>query len=100
MHIFKKVDWRESFLIGAAEPFIACMLDQKARTGIVSGARGSRLVGGEKEAPMQSLEIKAGEVSLHVEVLDTPTGRAVREAAPFDSLAPETMPVRAFRCPG
>ncbi len=80
------------------------MLDQKARTGIVSGARGSRLVGGEKEAPRQSLEIKAGEVSLHVEVLDTPTGRAVREAAPFDSRARTwgeevyfTTPVRAER---
>jgi hypothetical protein len=36
---------------------------------------------------MAKLEITAGEVSLRVEVFDTPTGRAVLAAAPFDSRA-------------
>ena len=36
---------------------------------------------------MAKLEITAGEVSLEVEVFDTPTGRAVLAAAPFESRA-------------
>ena len=36
---------------------------------------------------MAQLEITAGGVSLRVEVLDTPTGRAVLAAAPFDARA-------------
>ena len=36
---------------------------------------------------MAKLEITAGEVSLEVEVFDTPTGRAVLAAAPFDARA-------------
>ena len=36
---------------------------------------------------MAKLEITAGEVSLRVEVFDTPTGRAILAAVPFDSRA-------------
>jgi hypothetical protein len=36
---------------------------------------------------MARLEIKAGEVSLTVEVFDTPTGTAILAAAPFQSSA-------------
>jgi len=36
---------------------------------------------------MAKLEITAGEVSLTVEVFETPTGQAVLAAAPFDSRA-------------
>ena len=36
---------------------------------------------------MAKLEITAGAVSLEVEVFDTPTGRAVLAAAPFDARA-------------
>lgn len=36
---------------------------------------------------MPSIKITAGTVSLEVEVLDTPTGRALLDAVPFDSAA-------------
>jgi hypothetical protein len=36
---------------------------------------------------MAKLEITAGDVSLRVEVFDTPTGRAVLASAPFDARA-------------
>ncbi len=36
---------------------------------------------------MAKLEIAAGKVSLEVEVFDTPTGRAILAAAPFDARA-------------